>query len=61
MKMLGIEALNGGDAEGAITHLTKGIQLDCKKTALFIKRATYVLTCFIVFFYHLRNSKMTIN
>lgn len=40
MKMLGIEALNNGDNEGAIKHLTSGIQLDPTKTVLFMKRAT---------------------
>ena len=45
MKMLGIDALNGGDVEGAITHFTSGIKLDCTKTVFFIKRATYVF-CF---------------
>ena len=42
MKMLGIDALNDGDCEGAIIYFTSGIKLDCTKTAMFIKRATCV-------------------
>ena len=38
--MLGIDALNSGDCEGAIKHFTSGIRLDSTKTVLFIKRAT---------------------